>query len=356
MGSYFGYGGSTETDQSQVYPIDPQLKEKAYALEKEFIDKYCSPLTSKEMYYKDIPINYHGDTYLHTLIRGEEDLLKPNHNNKKILIILHGYQASSFIFFHLVPLISDEYIVICPDLRGMGFSSRPKVEFTTCDQTIDFFVESIEKLRQSLNINKFYICGHSLGGYFSLNYTLKYPQYVEDNIFLMSPTGIGNPDKGGYSGENLKFHQKLMFVANLGLIFYIQPTLQSISKKYILGRYVSNRESSKFNITKEENELIGKIRAMHFEYPTDLDTCVFYIYKYPIPTPIKPLEDLIVEKIPEKNIIFAFGEDDWMDKYGTERLHKKDENKYKYITIPKCGHRWPMEKAEEGAKIINELL
>ena len=345
-----------ETNQSQIYPIDQKLKEKAYSLEKEYIDKYCSPLSSKELVYKDIPINYHGDTYLHTLIRGEEDLLKPNHNNKKILIMIHGYQASSFIFYHIVPLISNEFIVICPDTIGMGFSSRPKVEFTSCEQTVDFFVESIEKLRQALKIDKFYICGHSLGGYFSLNYVLKYPQYVEDKIFLMSPTGIGDPNKGGNCAENLYFSKKVMYVGSLGLMFYIQPTVQNLSKKYIIGNFIKSGESSKFDIPKQQNELIGKIRAMHFDYPPDLDACVFHIYKHPLPTPIMPLEDLIVQKIPEKNIIFAFGEDDWMDKFGTQRLHKLDENKYKYIIIPKAGHRWPIDKGEEGAKIINEYL
>ena len=356
MGNYLGTSKTTLTEQSQIYPIDPQLKEKAYSLEKEYLDKYCSPLTSKEMVYKDIPINYYGDTYLHTLIRGEEDLLKPNHNNKKILIMIHGYQASSFIFYRMVPSINDRFIVICPDLIGMGFSSRPKVEFTSCEQTIDFFVECIEKLRQSLNIDKFYICGHSLGGYFSLNYALKYPQYLEDKIFLMSPTGIGDPSKGGYSTENLTFSQKISFVATLGLLFYIQPTSQSLSKKYLIGNSIINGEKDKFTISKEENELIGKIREKHFEYPTDLETCIFHIYKHPLPTPVMPLEDLIVQKIPEKNIIFAFGEVDWMDKFGTVRLNKLDPNKYKYIVIQKTGHRWPIDKGEEGAKIINENL
>ena len=45
-----------------------------------------------------------------------------------------------------------------------------------------------------------------------------------------------------------------------------------------------------------------------------------------------------------------------MDKFGTERLNKKDGNKYKFFNIPKTGHRWPMDKAEEGAKLINEYL
>ena len=350
------WASKQEETEPVNYPIDPSLKEKAYALENEYISKYCSPLTLKELHYKDIPIHYHGETYLHTLIRNEEDLSSPNYNNKKILIMLHGYQASSFIFYRIIPLISNEFIVICPDLIGIGFSSRPKIEFTSNEQTIDFFVECIEKLRQSLNINKFYICGHSLGGYFAMNYVLKYPQSVENKIVLMSPTGIGDPTKGGDCTQNLTFGQRVVFCWTLGLLFYLQPTSQSLSKKYILGNNIKKGEDDKFEISKEENNLIGKIRRMHFEYPPDLETCIFYVYKHPLPTPVKPLEDLIVEKIPEKNIIFIFGENDWMDKFGTERLNQKDGNKYKYFLIPKTGHRWPMEKVEEGAKIINDNL
>ena len=354
MGSFFGY--SQPEDKSTHYPIDPSLKEQAYALENEYLTRFCSSLTPEELHYKDIPIDYLGDSFLHTLIRYEEDLYKPNHNNKKILIMIHGYQASSFIFYRIVPLISKDFIVICPDLIGFGFSCRPKIQFTDTEQCIGVFVDCIEKLRQALNIEKFYICGHSLGGYFSLNYALKYPQYVENKMVMMSPTGIGDPNKGGSSVENLYFGQRVVFVWTLGLLFYIQPTDQFLSKKYILGNWIKSGEDNKFQISKEENELIGKIRRMHFNYPPDLETCIFYIYKHPLPTPVKPLEDLLVEKIPEKEIIFIFGENDWMDKFGTERLNKKDENKYKYYIMPKVGHRWPIETVEEGAKIINENL
>ena len=110
-----------------------------------------------------------------------------------------------------------------------------------------------------INIEKFYICGHSLGGYFSLNYALKYPQYVENKMIMMSPTGIGDPNKGGSSVENLYFGQRDLFVWTLGLLFYIQPTDQFLSKKYILGNWIKNGEDNKFQISKEENELIGKI-------------------------------------------------------------------------------------------------
>ena len=99
MGFILGTSQNASEAEPYNYPIDPVLKEKAYALENEFISKYCSPLTLKELHYKDIHIDYHGDTYLHTLIRGEEDLLKPNYNNKKNI---NNTTWISSKFFHIL--------------------------------------------------------------------------------------------------------------------------------------------------------------------------------------------------------------------------------------------------------------
>ena len=92
------------------------------------------------------------------------------------------------------------------------------------------------------------------------------------------------------------------------------------------------------------------------KFPKDLDDCIYFIFKYPFPTPIIPLEELFLNKIPEKNIIFCYGENDWMDNFGAKRLNKINNKKYKYFTINKGTHTWPLENIEEGAKIINEEL
>ena len=66
--------------------------------------------------------------------------------------MLHGFQACSLTYYRLIPLIKDKFIVICPDLIGMGLSSRPKIKFKSTEECINFFVESLEKFRQTLNI------------------------------------------------------------------------------------------------------------------------------------------------------------------------------------------------------------
>lgn len=50
-----------------------------------------------------------------------------------VVLLLHGYPTSSFMFRNLIPLLSTSYRVIAPDLPGFGFSDAPphdKFEYT----------------------------------------------------------------------------------------------------------------------------------------------------------------------------------------------------------------------------------
>ena len=57
----------------------------------------------------------------------------------------------------------------------MGSSSREKRNFDNMIDSIDYYTDSIENFRKTLGIEKFYIGGHSLGGYFAGIYSLYYP-------------------------------------------------------------------------------------------------------------------------------------------------------------------------------------
>jgi cardiolipin-specific phospholipase len=76
------------------------------------------------------------------------------------------------------------------DLLGMGSSGRPTFAAETPEQAEDFFVNSLKTWLDKMEIKeKFYLCGHSLGGYVSTVYTLRYPDNVE-KLLLLSPVGI----------------------------------------------------------------------------------------------------------------------------------------------------------------------
>ena len=57
----------------------------------------------------------------------------------------------------------------------MGLSSRPPYEAKAAEDALNEYIETIEEFRKAVKIDKpFYLIGHSLGGYISLGYTLKY--------------------------------------------------------------------------------------------------------------------------------------------------------------------------------------
>jgi pimeloyl-ACP methyl ester carboxylesterase len=43
-----------------------------------------------------------------------------------VVLLLHGFPASSFMFRELIPRLADQYRVIAPDLAGFGFTEVPE--------------------------------------------------------------------------------------------------------------------------------------------------------------------------------------------------------------------------------------
>ena len=66
-----------------------------------------------------------------------------------VVLLLHGFPASSFMFRELIPRLADQYRVIAPDLPGFGFSEVPakrnyKYSFEALAQTLEAFTEALK--------------------------------------------------------------------------------------------------------------------------------------------------------------------------------------------------------------------
>lgn len=69
-------------------------------------------------------------------------------SNARSLLLLHGFPTASHMFRDLIPLLSDRYHVIAPDLPGFGQSDMPsRTQFTysfdRIAKVIDGFIETI---------------------------------------------------------------------------------------------------------------------------------------------------------------------------------------------------------------------
>src|SRR6476660_5769546 len=66
-----------------------------------------------------------------------------------VVLLLHGFPASSFMFRELIPRLADQYRVIAPDLPGFGFTEvlpqrNYKYSFEALARTLEAFTEALK--------------------------------------------------------------------------------------------------------------------------------------------------------------------------------------------------------------------
>lgn len=74
-----------------------------------------------------------------------------------VVLLLHGFPASSFMFRELIPRLADQYRVIAPDLPGFGFTEVPPTRnyvysFDALARTIAAFTEALHIARYALYV------------------------------------------------------------------------------------------------------------------------------------------------------------------------------------------------------------
>jgi pimeloyl-ACP methyl ester carboxylesterase len=74
-----------------------------------------------------------------------------------VVLLLHGFPTSSFMYRELIPRLADRYRVIAPDLPGFGFTEVPekrnyKYTFENLAATIAAFTEAIKIDRYALYV------------------------------------------------------------------------------------------------------------------------------------------------------------------------------------------------------------
>ncbi|MET0238024.1 MAG: alpha/beta hydrolase [Kibdelosporangium sp.] len=72
-----------------------------------------------------------------------------------VLVLLHGFPTSSFMFRELIPLLADRFRVIAPDYLGFGLSDAPGVE--EFDYTFDALADLTAELLLRLGVARYAI-------------------------------------------------------------------------------------------------------------------------------------------------------------------------------------------------------
>ena len=93
-----------------------------------------------------------------------------------VVLLLHGFPASSFMFRELIPRLATDYRVIAPDLPGFGFTEVPAERKYV--YSFDGLALTIEAFMQALKINRYAIYVFDYGAPTGLRLAMAHPERV----------------------------------------------------------------------------------------------------------------------------------------------------------------------------------
>ncbi len=114
-----------------------------------------------------------------------------NTNADKVIVLLHGKNFSGYYWEQTAnDLVKKNYRVIIPDQIGFGKSSKPE----SYQYSFPQLALNTKSLLDSLNIKKYDVVGHSMGGMVAVTFAVNYSASV-DKLILINPIGLEDYSK-----------------------------------------------------------------------------------------------------------------------------------------------------------------
>ena len=218
---------------------------------------------------------------------------------------------------------SESFRIIFYDQRCCGHSTGT---LTSEQINIDQYVEDLEQLRQNLHLEKFYLLGHSWGGFLAMSYAIKYPQHIEKLV-------LANSAPCNQEGFFSFFNEYAIRTAHLkdeleklhSSEAYVNgdPEIVKAYYKLALSTYLYDKNMIKdlsLDMTKESAVNCDKVYALFaknlFETPFDLRKLLNHL---------------------EISTLVIHGDTDPIPPVTAELIHKNIPNS-KYVLIKDCGH------------------
>lgn len=130
---------------------------------------------------------YIGDVRLHYVTAGAGDPV----------VLLHGWPQTWWEWRRIIPALSSRYLVIAPDMRGLGDSSCPPTGYDKRTVANDIF----QLVHENLNHRRIFLVGHDWGGVVAYALASAHPAMVRRLAILDVVIPFGNADALTWGGR-----------------------------------------------------------------------------------------------------------------------------------------------------------
>jgi pimeloyl-ACP methyl ester carboxylesterase len=93
-----------------------------------------------------------------------------------VVLLLHGFPTSSFMYRELIPRLADQYRVIAPDLPGFGFTVVPEERKYT--YSFDALANTIDAFTDSLGLKQYALYVFDYGAPTGFRLAMRHPERV----------------------------------------------------------------------------------------------------------------------------------------------------------------------------------
>lgn len=131
------------------------------------------------MTYPDIP-QVEGVTHRHVVANGVRlHVAEAGEPAAPALLMLHGWPQHWWMWRKLIPPLAAGHRVICPDLRGFGWSDAPRGDYNP-----ELLTDDISALVDELGVERVKLVGHDWGALVCFLIALRRPELVERYLAL----------------------------------------------------------------------------------------------------------------------------------------------------------------------------
>ncbi len=259
----------------------------------------------------------------------------------KPLVVIHGSGLSQeYLLPHLYPL-ADDRLVIFYDQRGCGQSTG---EINAGSINLPNLIVDIERIRESLHLDKISLLGHSWGGFLAMHYAIAHPESVE-KLILSNSLPASSEQRALYLEEYKKRtgpHQQELSAMSATFEFQAgdpkttERFYQTIFQTYCF--HPQNVGLLNLRMTPAVSIRGGKvyqvIRETIFKDPYNLHAALCALN---IPT------------------LVIHGDFDPMPPITAQKIHESIAGS-QFVLLKECGHFPFVEKTEEYLNFVNEFL
>jgi abhydrolase domain-containing protein 5 len=273
---------------------------------------------------------------------------------KQPLVMVHGFAAGIGIWILNLDWLAQNINRKIYAFDLIGFARSTRAPFDMNGDIEGQFVESIEKWRVKMGIEKFILLGHSFGGYLSASYALRYPNRVS-HVILADPWGI--QDRQSSPNRNTYRFPIWVRVANaifqsfnpLAVLRATGPYGPSLVHKF----RADLKEKFRPKLHDDCHKFLNYI--YHCNAQTATGETAFKGLTLPYGWPKNPLIHRLVDLNESISLTFIYGSRSWIEKQPGETLRDcMTPNRVTVHEIEGSGHHVYADKYKQFNEIVKE--